>query len=93
MTGYQNVDASVKVKSKNSVLLMTGPTVLEVMIPPQETQYFPLSPPKNSMLLCCLWTLSSPLLPLHFTSSSLHFHLTINLLQLSAWKLAISSFT
>lgn len=66
VTGYQNVDASVKVKSKNSVLLMTGPTVLEVMIPPQETQFFPLSPPKNSTLLCCLWTLSSLLLPLPF---------------------------
>lgn len=82
VTGYQNVDATVKVKYKNSVLLMTGPMVLEVMIPPQETQYFPLSPSKNSCFAvyepfgyhCSPFVLQ----PLHIPS-----HLTINLPALS----------
>lgn len=93
VTGYQNVEASVKVKSKNSVLLMTGPTVLEVMIPPQETKYFLLSPPKTVCCFAVYGHRAHHCSPFIFTSSSRHFHLTVNLLQLSAWKSAISSFT
>lgn len=53
---------------------MTGPTVLEVMIPPQETQYFPLSPPKKqyaALLFMDVELTTAPpsfLHPLHSTS-------------------------